>query len=173
MTLLPPYMSDAWKCYETMAREDRAVIDPTLISADPETCHLNILPFLAWEADIDISGLTTAAKRSVISAAFKSARYAGTAQSIVDIVEGFTSSASVEEWFDYAGLPFHFRVLIDAVGIVYSAQDLAWLEATVNKRKNVRSVLDSIEVQASIDPAIMYMGGVSSSFEIITLELVA
>jgi phage tail P2-like protein len=173
MSLLPAYMSDAWKCYETMAREDRASLDPTLISADPETCHLDILPFLAWEADIDISGLSTTAKRGVIAAAFKSARYAGTAQSIVDIVDGFAADATVEEWFDYAGTAFHFRVLINAIGIVYSAEDLAWLEATVNKRKNVRSVLDSIEVQASIDPAIMYMGGVSSSFEIITLELVA
>lgn len=173
MSLLPAYMHEAWKSYEQMAKEDRLLIDPSLINASPDSCHAALLPFLAWETGIGISGLTEGVKRSVIAAAFKSSRYAGTAQSVVDIVEGFTAAATVEEWFEYSGLPFHFRVLIESIGQAYSAEDLAWLETAVNKRKNVRSVLESIQVQASIDPAVMYLGGVSSSFEIITLELIS
>lgn len=171
MSILPSYMGEIWKCYEQMHREDLALIEPSLVNASPELCHKDLLPFLAWECDIDISGLGEASARKVIRAAFNAMQYAGTVKSIIDVVEGFTPDARVEEWFDYAGAEFHFRVLIESLGTAYSAADLAWLESNVNKRKNVRSVLDSIQVQASIEPAVMYLGGLTQSIEIITMEL--
>lgn len=146
MTLLPPYMSDAWKCYETMAREDRLSVDPSLVNASAELCHVSLLPFLAWEADVDISGISEAVSRKVIRAAFDAMKYAGTARALIGPVEALSDTVDVVEWFDYAGTPYHFRVEIDASETGLSSELITKLEKTAAKQKNVRSVLESIKI---------------------------
>lgn len=146
MTLLPSYMSEIWKCYEQMGREDLASIDPTLVNASPELCHVNMLPFLAWECDVDISGLSEATARKVIRAAFDAMQYAGTAKALKGPVEALSDSVKVVEWFEYAGNPYNFRVEIDASESGLSSELITKLEKTAAKQKNVRSVLESIKI---------------------------
>lgn len=145
MSLLPAYMSDAWKCYEQMAREDREAIDPTLINTSPESCHVSVLPFLAWEAGTDIAGLSEALARKVIRAMFDAMPYAGTAAALIGPVEALSETVRVLEWFEYGGTPYNFRVEVDASQNGLDAALINMIEKTVNKQKNARSILESIK----------------------------
>jgi len=146
MSLLPAYMRDVWKCYETMAGEDRLLIDPSLVNVSSEVCHISILPFLAWEADVDVSGLNEVLSRKVIRATFDAMKYAGTARSLIGPVEALSDTVKVAEWFEYAGAPYHFRVEIDASENGLTSELIRKLDKTVKKQKNVRSVLESIKI---------------------------
>lgn len=145
-TILPSYMSDAWKCYEQMRREDLMQIDPVLVNVNPEECHVKVLPFLAWENDVDISGLSEAVARKVIRAAINASRYAGTIAALKNPVEALSDSVKVLEWFNYDGEPYHFKIEIDSSENGLSSELITKLEQTAAKRKNVRSVLESIKI---------------------------
>ena len=121
-------------------------MDTTLVSASAQTCHRNLLPFLAWEYDVDISGLNERTSRKVLRAAFESQQYAGTAKALISTVEALSDTVEVKEWFEYAGSPYNFRVEIDASENGLSSQLITALEKTAAKNKNVRSVLDSIKI---------------------------
>ncbi len=149
MTLLPSYMSEAWKSYEQMAKEDRSSLGFHEVSVDPFLCHANVLPFLAWECDADISGLDEETARKVIQAAFDAMQYAGTAKALIGTVEALSDTVEVVEWFEYGGPAYNFRVKIDASQKGLSPELITALEKTAAKNKNVRSVLDSIKISMS------------------------
>lgn len=65
----------------------------------------------------------------------------GTAAGIVEYLEAAFNHATVEEWFEYGGDPFHFRVV--ATG-EWSEDAEAWARKSIEAVKNVRSVLDTI-----------------------------
>ncbi len=146
MSLLPAYMSEPWKAYEVMSFEDRANMSLALLKASPELCATAVLPFLAWEVDVDISGLSEAISRKAIRAAYDAMKYAGTARALIGPVEALSSTVDVVEWFDYAGLPFHFRVEINASEEGLSSALITKLEQTAMKQKNARSVLENIKI---------------------------
>lgn len=155
MSLLPAYMSDAWKSYETMSREDRAGMSLTLLKVSPELCHVSLLPFLAWESNVDISGLSEATSRKVIRAAFDTMKYAGTARALIGPVEALSDTVKVVEWFEYAGEPYNFRVEINASESGLSSALITKLEKTCAKQKNARSVLENIKI-SMLSRATMY-----------------
>jgi len=146
MSLLPAYMSELWRCYEQMSREDLQSLDVSLINSSPESCHSAILPFLAWECDTDISGLNEATARAVIRAAFDAMQYAATAKALIGPVEALSDSVKVVEWFEYGGDAYNFRVEIDSSQSGLSSELITKLENTAKKQKNVRSVLESIKI---------------------------
>jgi len=146
MSLLPAYMSELWRCYEQMSREDLQSFDVGLVSTSPESCHSSILPFLAWECDTDISGLDEATARAVIRAAFDAMQYGGTAKALIGPVEALSESVKVVEWFEYGGDAYNFRVEIDSSQSGLSSELITKLENTAHKQKNVRSHLESIKI---------------------------
>ena len=89
------------------------------------------------------------------------------------VLEQFNITANIQEWWSYGGDKYHFKIDIESMGIAYSAEDLKVLEQYVIIYKNVRSVLDAINVTASIDTANIYLGTSTSSSEFIELELIA
>ncbi|WAK43894.1 tail protein I [Sulfurimonas phage SNW-1] len=146
MSLLPAYMSELWRCYEQMSREDLQSFDIGLVSVEPESCHSSVLPFLAWECDADISGLDDRAARAVIRAAFDAMQYSGTAKALISNVEALSESVKVYEWFEYGGDAYNFRVEIDSSQNGLSSELITKLENTARKQKNVRSNLESIKI---------------------------
>jgi len=71
----------------------------------------------------------------------------GTPQAIYNFLEGMFSNVEVEEFWQYGGEPFHFRVIISDSG--YVADRVLWAQKAINAVKNVRSVLDGVTVDAS------------------------
>lgn len=146
MSILPAYMNEVWKCYEQMANEDRLVFDPILVNVSPEFCDTSVLPFLAWECDVDISGFNDVTARKMIRAAINAMQYAGTVSAVVNTIEAISDEARVTEWMDYGGQPYHFKVDIDVVDIGVDEEMILRLEKTALKQKNVRSVLEAVKV---------------------------
>lgn len=71
----------------------------------------------------------------------------GTPQAIYNFLEGFFQTVEVEEWWQYSGDPYHFRVTVSGEG--YSADKIAWATKAILGVKNVRSVLDDVTIDNS------------------------
>lgn len=71
----------------------------------------------------------------------------GTPQAIYNFLEGYFQNVLVEEWWEYGGEPFHFRVTVS--GGSYDADKIAWAQKAIMNVKNVRSVLDGVTIDSS------------------------
>jgi len=67
-------------------------------------------------------------------------------------------SATVEEWFEYSGDPFHFRVLVNE--FPNSDSQVSEVENAVASVKNARSVLDEVIIIAATAKVNSYVAGV-------------
>lgn len=80
----------------------------------------------------------------------KNAKYlsdvTGTRQAIYNFLEGYFNMVEVEEFWQYGGEPFHFRVIVSATQ--YDEQKINWARKAIMSMKNVRSVLDSITIES-------------------------
>ena len=102
---------------------------------------------MAWElgclydysADIE-------AKRSWIRDATPLFAAYGTPQAIYNYLEGFFDSVEVEEYWQYGGKPFHFRVTVSGE---WTHANEAWARMAIAAAKNVRSVLDDLAIGSS------------------------
>jgi len=165
MSLLPAYMSELWRCYEQMSREDLQSFDVRFVSVEPESCHKSVFPFLAWECDADISAIDEATARAVIRATFDAMQYAGTAKALIANVEALSDSVKVYEWFEYGGAPYHFKVEVIASDTKRSfGSDLfERLKNSIKKFKNVRSVSDDITMNLADSIGSINMAGAGTT----------
>lgn len=104
---------------------------------------------LAWGLHVD--GYNALAddseKRRLIKNSCLVHKYKGTAFAVRKIVESvFGEAGSIEEWFQYGGSPYHFRmdVLCSLYGVTAAEQHRAI--QLVNAGKNLRSELDGIRL---------------------------
>ena len=162
MSLLPAYMSDAWKCYEQMSGEDRASIDPALVNVSPELCHASVLPLLAWESNIDISGLAEATMRQVIRAEINSMQYAGTPGALLSHIEALDLPSGIDEWFEYTGDPYHFKVNLFAVNNPISKETIQKCEKYISRYKNVRSKQEALIIHLASQEKIHFAATIQS-----------
>lgn len=97
---------------------------------------------MAWELNClyDYTG-SIAQKRAWIANAMPYYSVHGTLRAIYNYLEGVFEHVDVQEWPDYDGDPFHFRVIVTGQ---WSAEANAWTQSAIAAAKNVRSVLDSI-----------------------------
>lgn len=148
-TLYPAYMSDAWKAYEQMSSEDKEAIEPSLASVDPFVCDSGVLPFLAWEAGVDVSRMDVDISRAVISAAFASLLHRGTIGSLEKSIEPM-GEIEIMEWFNTAKTPYTFdakMTLAVDLRLVYDAQRFESIKKQINESKNVRSKFENLLVE--------------------------
>ncbi len=143
--MLPAYMNELWLAYWQMSTEDRGAIDPALLSVDPLTCHEALLPYLASELGIDISGLDTATARSLLGDASNSFKNAGTIGSLKKSLASL-GVAKVEEWFEYSGSPYLFKLRVDVNEHGLNETMLNRIESIALERKNARSQMEAIEI---------------------------
>ena len=81
-------------------------------------------------------------KRRVIAAAFSVHRHLGTTGAMVTAVSAIWPNSSVEEWFQYGGDPYYFRVLVEANQEGGEPIRFSDIDKTVQLYKNERSWLD-------------------------------
>jgi phage tail P2-like protein len=133
MSILPAYMSELWKCLELVMQEELASINASLISTQPENCDAGVLPFLAWESNVNIDDLNELQARSMIASAIKSQRYTGT---LLSIREMFSGLADVEITEYFSEKPFYFNVKLLIDDDIPGINKYAYL---LDRFKNVRS----------------------------------
>lgn len=99
---------------------------------------------MAWEtgcmynytADIE-------AKRVWIKNAYRMDRILGTPEGVSQYLRGYFDRVDVKEAWDYGGEAYHFRV--DLYGR-WTADKNNWIAKSIDKAKNVRSVLDGVNI---------------------------
>lgn len=130
-----------------------------------------VLDELAWQmninwydskADIDI-------KRALIKNSLKVFKYRGTPYAVEQVVQDYFGDGYVEEWFEYEGNPYMFRVVTSNPAV--TAELANQFSMAVDSVKNMRSHLEQIIVALSGEFNI-FLGGVVHTGDILTIEQV-
>ncbi|AIQ20721.1 tail protein [Paenibacillus sp. FSL H7-0357] len=100
--------------------------------------------------------LSVGQKRLLVNNAISFHRHKGTAGAVESLIKILFGEGSVEEWWEYGGDPYHFRVVTNNADVTTTrAQE--FIEA-VNAIKRLSTVLDSVTIsQAETLP--LYIGG--------------
>lgn len=116
-----------------------------------------VLDELAWQFNIveyrndyDIS-----IKRDLVKGCMELHYKRGTVESVEDVVRKIFGDAHVEEWFDYGGNPYHFKITTSNTG----ATDEMIREVTkiVKETQSVRSYLEAVIIEI-IQSMSLYVG---------------
>ena len=99
---------------------------------------------LAWEYNVTWydSTATLEEKRQTIKDARDIYARLGTPDAVVKAVNGVFGYGRIEEWWEYDGDPFHFRVYSNDASAM--AENYRRFTAIINVVKNVRSYLDGV-----------------------------
>lgn len=99
---------------------------------------------MAWELNCMYDyGADVDRKRGWIRDAYMMNRQYGTPAAILKYLDGYFGGAELEEWWDYEGEPYHFRVYVSGT---YKQESAAWTKEVINGVKNLRSVLDDLSI---------------------------
>jgi phage tail P2-like protein len=129
-----------------------------------------ILDELAWELHIDWYDATASieVKRNLIRNSDKVHMYMGTVYAIEQVIEDYFGDGYVEEWFQYNGQPYHFKVITTNPSIT---GDLAnQFQAAINAVKRKSTVLEEIIVLLSGDLIINMIGIVQTGDNLTFLQ---
>lgn len=142
-----------------------------LIYARISELDVTILDELATQMRVDWYDSTAPVeiKRQLVKNAIKVHKYRGTPYAIEQVVQDCFGDGFVEEWFDYGGEPYHFRVVTSNPAV--TGEQATQFAQAVETVKNIRSVLDQVIVSMSAEmPG--YFGMILQTGDFITLEQV-
>lgn len=99
---------------------------------------------MAWELHIDFynPSLTIEQKRELVKNAIPWHRRKGTPSAVEELVATLFGAGKVQEWWEYGGQPFHFRVLTNNQDVTTSrAQEFT---RAVNSVKRLTATLENV-----------------------------
>jgi len=85
-------------------------------------------------------------KRALIKNAVQIHKYKGTKFALEKVLESLNLNGKIFEWFDYAGQPYHFRVILDLFNRGFDEITEKQLLDLIEETKNVRSVMERLEI---------------------------
>jgi len=145
-SLLPPTASNGEKALEAATARIADVPVPLRSVWNPDTCPVDLLPWLAWALSVDSwkSYWSENVKRARIRAAQDIQRRKGTAQSVRAVVEAFGGAAALREWWQYdpPGPPHTFDIVLTLSaqgGAPPTSEFVDDVIAEVSRTKPVRS----------------------------------
>lgn len=99
---------------------------------------------MAWELDIDWYDSTAGLdeKRKIIASAQKTKSKRGTKWAIEQILQAYFGGGRVEEWYEYGGEPYHFRVTTEYA--LTSQEIVDSFRSAAEAAKRASAHLDSI-----------------------------
>lgn len=129
-----------------------------------------LLDELAWE--YNLTWYDTSApldvKRKVIQSGEYVKRHLGTVAAVEQTIADYFGDGSVEEWFQYDGEPYMFRVRTTNPEV--NDEQAARFRMALNATKNVRSHLESVVIDRRAS-ATLYVGVAYHEGEIQTMKL--
>ena len=96
-----------------------------------------------WDADY-----TVEEKRRVLKDSWRIHRMLGTKGAVEQAISAIYPETTIEEWFEYNGDPYHFRIKLDVTSDSVNPAKHQRVVDRIEYYKNVRSVLDDIEYAA-------------------------
>ncbi|HFS7480434.1 phage tail protein I [Enterobacter quasiroggenkampii] len=175
-SLLPPSAIQQERALEQASSEQITALDTGMVRKvkDPDTCPAHLLPWLAWEFSVDSweDAWTEAEKRQVIKDAAYVHQHRGTAGAVRRSLSAVSLPTTVVEWWEDLPrkAPYTFRIE------VYSLQEVddalyQRIRRQVDKAKNLRSLLTSIDVIADLGAmGTYYTGGAVTAWIDIDIE---
>lgn len=147
MTLLPPNATDLERAVDGVTERVDAIPVPLSTLWDPWRCPVELLPWLAYSASVDVwsSAWPEATKRAVIAASFEVHRRKGTVGAVKRAIRALSLRADLTEWHQTDDMPAHtFGVDVLAAasigaGAVLDGPGQADLIRTLDATKPVRS----------------------------------
>ena len=107
-----------------------------------------------WDADYSLEE-----KRRTLKDSWRVHKVLGTKAAVETALRAIYPKAQVQEWFEYGGEPYRFKLDIDLTGELSDAARPWRVLERVNYYKSLRSHLDSIEFTIDMGAAILYAGG--------------
>ena len=122
------------------------IINALILPRIDEITDENLLDLIAWQLHIEGYELATTIEQkiSMIKNAFLLHKYKGTPYAIKQVFASLGITAELQEWFQYGGNPYMFKILLDTV--ISDEETYIKLVNLINEYKNIRSWLDSIGV---------------------------
>lgn len=163
LRLIPAFMRDdrnakafAYAVNSKIAEVSQAIVHAKIYSRI-DSLSEEVLDELAWQFNIveyrneyDIS-----VKRELIKGCMQLHYKRGTVAAVEDAVKKIFGDATVEEWFDYGGNPYHFKVRTSNIGATDEmVQEVA---RVVKETQNVRSYLEEVIIEI-IQSMNLYIG---------------
>lgn len=151
-SLLPPNATPQEIALDETTARIGAVPVPIKTLWNPETCPVDLLPWLAWALSVDYWDPTWSeeTKRAVVAESMEYHRRKGTPWAVEHaLLRAGAGSPEVIEWFDYGGSAYRFKVRIE--GRIPTDADRARYYLVINGSKNVRSWLDSLINRIPVD----------------------
>ncbi|WP_324171981.1 phage tail protein I [Sulfurimonas sp.] len=149
MSLLPPNATKELRATDTVLGARIEALKELDLDLNPLTCKKEILPHLAFIYSLDISNLSVDEQRQYIHNAFEIRTHQGTLYSVKKALKLIFNEATIKEWFNYAGEPYHFKadlILSADVSKIYDEAKFKKTNFLLNLAKNTRSVFDGFEL---------------------------
>ena len=139
-------------------------INPDLLLIYPAIDSLNeqLIDYLAVQMHVDEYGDTADLdiKRQQVKQSFLLHRLKGTKYAVQKAVSTVYQSAKVEEWPEYSGEPYHFRVA-GITAPMNETKTINKLVRLINAYKNTRSWLDYVQFSRRYDQKFLFGGNVN------------
>lgn len=119
-----------------------------LINIYPNIDNLpsELIDQLAIQLHVDFYNTTLdlASRRALVKNSIRWHMKKGTKAAVVEVLEAAFNVSTLQEWFEYDGKPYHFRVVVN--GTYDDRMTKKAVKKAIETVKNVRSWLDDIEI---------------------------
>ena len=143
------------KIFDEICEERFAALDlDALLVSIIDNVPADALPHLAEQYHITgnegwLQALSETEKRNLIKSAIKMHRYKGTKYALEEIFKTLNIVGNIEEWFNYDGDPYHFKVILQIFNRSINEETELKLRALIDEYKNERSWLEEIQFHLS------------------------
>lgn len=146
--LLPPNSTALERALAAVGASATDLAVPIRELWDPDTCPLELLPWLAWAWSVDEwdDAWSEQQKRDTVRQALPVQRVKGTIGAVRRAVEALGVVVRVQEWFNQspAGAPYTYRLLVEVDQEPLTQAGQASLLRIVENAKNLRSHLETV-----------------------------
>lgn len=166
--LLPPSSTPLERALAGTVAKVSTLPTPARDLWNPDTCPVELLPWLAWAFSLDDWDVTwtESQQRAAVKASYSVHRYKGTIGSVKDALQalGLGLGVQVQEWFNQipAGDPYTYKLLLEVNQYGVSLAQLETIQAVVENAKNLRSHMTTLDLTVASN-AKVYIGAVAMS----------
>ena len=143
------------------------VSDTELVAIYPNIDEMpeDVLDALAYDFKVDWYDYSYSLekKRATIKDSWNVHRKLGTKYAVETAISAVYPNTKLEEWFEYGGEPYFFRLRIDLTGVLPNPEGHERVMKRLAYYKNLRSHIDEIKYIIRLDSAATNMGGCVSS----------
>lgn len=164
--LLPPSSTPLERALADTVAKVSTLPTPARDLWNPDTCPVELLPWLAWAFSLDDWDVTwtESQQRAAVKASYSVHRYKGTIGSVKDALQALGLGVQVQEWFNQipAGDPYTYKLLLEVNQYGVSLAQLETIQAVVENAKNLRSHMTTLDLTVASN-ATVYIGAVTMS----------